>query len=207
VVAQQLAADHLDLPANDVLGVGQQISDRDLGFDPVAGAVHVPLRETGEVEDGLPQCLGRDRAGIDAHPAHHVAPLGHAHTLTELGGRDRSLLATGPGSDHQQVVVVPTTVLLPIRTDRVGRLHRSSFVPRRHTRQTGTLTAHDVASTPVSGGHRPTRSQGYLVVAPAAVTVTPPAVVVTVVVLVVMVVAAITVVVAITAKQATAEDV
>ena len=111
VVAQQLVADHLDLPADHVRGPGQQVGDGDLGLDPVAGAVHVALGEPGQVEHGLAQRLGRDGAGVDAHPAHHVAPLGHAHPLAQLGRGDRGLLPARTGADHQQVVVVHQTVL------------------------------------------------------------------------------------------------
>ena len=106
VVAQQLVADHLDLPADHVRGAGQQVGDGDLGLDPVAGAVHVALGEPGQVEHGLAQRLGRDGAGVDADPAHHVAPLGHAHPLAQLGRGDGGLLPARAGADHQQVVVV-----------------------------------------------------------------------------------------------------
>ncbi|MCO5546658.1 hypothetical protein L7F22_000092 [Adiantum nelumboides] len=106
VVAHQLVAHHLDLTADHVLGARQQVSYGDLGLDPVAGPVHLPLGEPGQVEDGLAQGLRRDRAGVDADPAHHVAAVGHRHPLPELRRRDRGLLPTRPGADHHQVVVV-----------------------------------------------------------------------------------------------------
>ena len=43
VVTEQLGAHHLDLPAHHVLGAGHEVADRDLGLDPVAGAVELTL--------------------------------------------------------------------------------------------------------------------------------------------------------------------
>jgi hypothetical protein len=111
VVAQELVADHLDLAADHMLCARQQVLDRDLALDAIAHAVQVPLGEPGEVEDCLAQRLGRDRAGVDADAAHHVAPLGDGHAFAQLGCGDRCLLAAGPGADHQQVVVIHGTVL------------------------------------------------------------------------------------------------
>ncbi len=108
MVAQQLAPDHLDLATHDMLGAGQQVGNCDLGLDPVAGAVNLPLGETGEVEDSFPQRLGWDRPAVDADPAHHVASLGQAHPLPSLAA---AMAAFWPRAEHQQVVVVHTTVL------------------------------------------------------------------------------------------------
>ena len=106
VVAQQLVADHLHLAPDDVRGAGQQVVDGDVGLDPVAGAVHVALREAGQVQHGLAQRLRRDRAGVDADAAHHVAPLDDRDPLAQLGGGDGGLLPARSRADHQQVVVV-----------------------------------------------------------------------------------------------------
>ena len=75
VVAGQLAADDVDLPADHVLGAGGQVGDGDVVLDPVALAVQLALAEAGEVEHRLAQGLGRDGAGVDADPADHVAAL------------------------------------------------------------------------------------------------------------------------------------
>src|SRR5690606_13718090 len=109
VVAQQLVADHLDLAPDHVLGARQQVGDRDVALDPVARAVQVALGEPGEVEDRLPQRLGRDRAGVDADAAHHAPAFRHADALAQLRGRDRGLLPARAGSDDEQVVVVHAT--------------------------------------------------------------------------------------------------
>src|SRR5262249_4063525 len=58
------------------------------------------------VDDGLAQGLGRDRAGVDADAADHVAAIDQGDPLAQLGGLDRRLLAGGPGTDHHEVVVV-----------------------------------------------------------------------------------------------------
>jgi hypothetical protein len=93
VVAQQLVADDLHLAPDDVRGAGQQVADRDVGLDPVTGAVHVALREPGQVQHGLAERFRRDRAGVDTDPAHHVAPLGDRHPLAQLRSGDGGLLA------------------------------------------------------------------------------------------------------------------
>ena len=72
-VAGQLAAHHVVLPADHVLGPGGQVGDGDLVLDPVALPVHLPLVQAGQVQHRLPERLGRDRAGVQAHPAEHVA--------------------------------------------------------------------------------------------------------------------------------------
>ncbi len=102
---------------------GQQVGDRDLGLDPVAGAVHVALGEAGQVEHRLAQRLRRDRAGVDADPAHHGVPLGHGDPLAQLRRRDRGLLPARSRADHQQVVVVPMQV------PTVGSTGTRSFRP------------------------------------------------------------------------------
>ena len=88
-VAGQLAADHVDLPADDVLGAGGQVGDGDLVLDPVALPVHLPLVQAGQVQDRLAQGLGRDRAGVEAHAADHVLALDDRH-LPARASRRRS---------------------------------------------------------------------------------------------------------------------
>ena len=107
VVAQQLAADHLDLAADHVLRTRCQVGDRDVVLDPVAGAVELALGMPGEVEDRLAQRLGRDRAGVDADAADHVATIDDADAAPELRGGYRRPLAARTAADDQQVVVVP----------------------------------------------------------------------------------------------------
>ena len=62
----------LGLATDDVLQPGEQIGDRDLLLDPVARPVQVALLHPGQVEDGLAQGLGGDRAGVDADAADHA---------------------------------------------------------------------------------------------------------------------------------------
>ena len=74
-VAAELAADDVVLPADDVVRPGRQVTDGDLVLEPVALPVHLPLVKPGEVQHRLAQCLGRDRAGVEANAAEHVRPL------------------------------------------------------------------------------------------------------------------------------------
>ena len=103
-VAHQLAADHVDFLADDVLGAGQQVGGGDLLLDAVAGAVELTLAHAGEVDDRLAQRLGRDGPGVDADAAEHPAPLDDRHRLAELGRRDGGLLTAGTRTDDDEVV-------------------------------------------------------------------------------------------------------
>ena len=105
-VTGELAAHHVDLPADHVLGAGGQVGDGDLVLDPVGLPVHLALIYAGEVEHRLPERLGRDRAGVQAHPADHVRPLHHGDLALQLGRGDRRLLPARPGPDHQQFTLV-----------------------------------------------------------------------------------------------------
>jgi len=105
-VAGQLAAHHVHLTADHVGGPGGQVGDGDLVLDPVALPVHLPLVQTGQVEDRLAQGLGRDRARVQAHTADHVLALDDRHPPLELRRSDGRLLATRPRADHQHVEVV-----------------------------------------------------------------------------------------------------
>src|SRR5690606_26118126 len=105
VVAGELAADHVHLPADHVLRPDGQVGDGDLVLDAIALPVHLPLVETGQVEHGLTQGLGRDRAGVDAHTADHVAPFDDGDPLLQLRGRDGRLLPSGPGTYDNHIEV------------------------------------------------------------------------------------------------------
>ena len=104
-VAHQLAAHHLDLFADDVLGAGQQVSRGDLLLHPVTRAVHLALVEPGQVHHGLAQRLGWNGAGVDADAAQHVAAFDHRDGLSQLGCSDRSFLATRARTDDDEVVL------------------------------------------------------------------------------------------------------
>ena len=95
-VAVELAADDLGLAADDVRRTGQQVLDGDVLLDPVVLAVEVAHVHAGQVEDGLAQGLGRDRAGVDADAADHVAALDDRRALAQLGRGDGRLLPPGP---------------------------------------------------------------------------------------------------------------
>ena len=105
-VAGELAAHHVGLPADHVPGAVGQVGDGDLVLDPVALPVHLPLVQAGQVEHRLAHGLGRDRAGVQAHPADHVGLLHDRYPAIQLGGRDRRFLPAGPRTDDNQVVIV-----------------------------------------------------------------------------------------------------
>ena len=103
-VAHQLVARHVDLMADDVLGPELQILHGDVLFDGVGRAIQAAQSIAGEVQDGFPQGLARDRARVDAHPADHRFALDHRHAPVELGRLDGCALAGWARADHQHVV-------------------------------------------------------------------------------------------------------
>src|SRR5271157_4966069 len=107
-VTGELAAHHVHLAADHVGGPGGQVGDGDLVLDPVALAVHLALVQAGQVEDRLAQGLGRDRARVQAHTAHHVLALDDRHPPLELRRGNGCLLAARPRAEYQHVEVVHT---------------------------------------------------------------------------------------------------
>ena len=105
VVARQLVAHHVDLALDDGLRAPEEVLDRDVVLHLVALPVQLLLGHAGQVDHGLAQRLGRQRAGVGAHPADHVPPLDDGDALAELRGLDRGLLSGRAGTDHQQVEV------------------------------------------------------------------------------------------------------
>jgi hypothetical protein len=87
-VAGELAADDVDLAADDVLGPGGQVGHRDVLLEAVALPVQLALVEPGQVQHRLAQRLRRNGAGVDAHPADHVPPLHQRDPPAQLGRRD-----------------------------------------------------------------------------------------------------------------------
>jgi hypothetical protein len=105
-VAGELAAHHVVLPADHMGDPRGQVGDGDVVLDPVRLAVDLALPRPGQVENRLAQRLGRDRARVDAHPAHHLGALYQGHAPVQLRGRDGRPLPAGPGADYKQVVVI-----------------------------------------------------------------------------------------------------
>jgi hypothetical protein len=105
-VALELVPGNVDLVAHHRVGAEQQVHHRDVAFYRVGRAIDGPLAETRQVQRRLAQRLGRDGAGVDAHPADHRLALGYGDPLAQLGGLDGGALAGGSGAEHQQVVIV-----------------------------------------------------------------------------------------------------
>jgi hypothetical protein len=74
-VAAELVADDVALPADHVGGPAGQVGHRDFVLDPVRLTVDLPLVDAGEIENGLPERLGRDRSRLDADSADHGRAL------------------------------------------------------------------------------------------------------------------------------------
>ena len=71
-----------------VKGLGKAMAEvgaADVLLDPVRAAVEPALAPAGEIERGLAQGLGRDRAGVNRDAADALAAFDHQHRLAELG--------------------------------------------------------------------------------------------------------------------------
>ena len=69
VVAVEVAADQIELVADDLLADEDEVGDGDVLLDAIALAEQPAVAGAGEVQDGLAQGLGGDRAGVDRRAA------------------------------------------------------------------------------------------------------------------------------------------
>src|SRR5690242_1419865 len=96
----------LNFALDDPLHAMGEIACRNAVADDVVFSVDRALPEAGEVQNRFAQRLARNGAGVDAHAARHLPPIDDRDTLTELGSRDRSLLARRPATYDDEVVIV-----------------------------------------------------------------------------------------------------
>src|SRR5262249_26992955 len=94
-----LPLDHGTEPTHDLLEAG-------LPVDGERHPVQLTTLEAGHVERGLPQCLGRERSGVDGRASNGWRALDEGHALPEVRGLDRALLTGRAGSDHDEVELV-----------------------------------------------------------------------------------------------------
>ena len=120
MVSLQLVADDVDLASDDAVRPLAEVLHRDVGLDPVALAVHLPLAHAGQVDDCFSERLGRDRSGVHAHAADHGAALDHGHCSSELRRLDSRALTGRAGPDHDEVDVVAHPESLPVFPVNVG---------------------------------------------------------------------------------------
>jgi hypothetical protein len=106
VVAEQLVADDAPLALDDLTGAHGEVVDLDLVLEPVVLAVDPALGKPGQVDDGLPDRLGRNGARVDRDAAEVPAALDERDALVHLRRLDGRLLARGARPDDEEVDVV-----------------------------------------------------------------------------------------------------
>jgi hypothetical protein len=106
VVSRELRADDVDVALDHVLRAVEDVVRGDVLLDAIALAVDAALAHAGQVDDGLAQRLRRDRARVRADAADHLAPVDVRDAPAQLRGLNRRLLPAGPGTDHDEVVVI-----------------------------------------------------------------------------------------------------
>ena len=80
------------------------------GIAPVPAVQLVALGEAGQVEHRLAQGLRRDRPGVQADAADHLALLADPDPAPQLGALDRGALAGGAGPDDEEVEAHHATI-------------------------------------------------------------------------------------------------
>lgn len=104
-VALQLSANDLVFTLHHRAQAAREIRHVDLILQAVLAAVERALIETGEIQDGFPECLAGDRTRPELHAAERLALFDHQHALAELGGSNRGTLSVRAAADHDEVVV------------------------------------------------------------------------------------------------------
>ena len=103
VIAVEVAADQLELVADDLLADEDQVGDRDVLLDPIALAEQPAIAGPGQVQDGLAEGLGWDRARVDRRAAQHGTLLDDDRLLAELRRLNRGLLTGRTRADHRAI--------------------------------------------------------------------------------------------------------
>jgi hypothetical protein len=83
-----------------------EVGDRDVRLHVVLHAIESTLAETGKVERGFAQRLGRNGARVDRGATGFGGALHDAHALAEIRGLRGALLAGRAGANDEQVVVI-----------------------------------------------------------------------------------------------------
>jgi hypothetical protein len=105
LVAGELVFEHLDLVVERDVEPRPEIAGRQVLLDPVGAAVKPPLAPAGQVQRGLPQCLGRNGAGVNRNPAHPVAAFHDQNLLAEFRGLNGRPPPRRAAADNDEVVM------------------------------------------------------------------------------------------------------
>jgi len=96
-----------DVQPRPEIGCGQVL------LHAVGAAVEAALPPSGEVQDGLTQGLGRDRAGVNRDTAHPAASFHHQDVASEFRRLNCSAAPRRPAADHDQIVVFHLPLITP----------------------------------------------------------------------------------------------
>jgi hypothetical protein len=110
---QEFDACAVDLAAHEALVRSQhrfeplhQAGDLEIAIEFGFRESRRALLETRQIKGALTQCLGRNRAAVNALPAGRGITVDQQHGMPGSGGFQRGLVPCRPGSDNQQVVDV-----------------------------------------------------------------------------------------------------
>src|SRR5262249_27422404 len=102
-IARHVAADNVDLRADDVLAAVNEVVDGDVLLNGVAFAVDAPMPDAGEVNHCFTERLAWDGPRMDAHSTRRGALFDERDLLAEFGRLDRSLLSSGPRAQDDHI--------------------------------------------------------------------------------------------------------
>ena len=103
-VAPQLRADYVRLARNDARDARSEVLNRDISLASIGASIEGSDGNSSQLKNGLTDALAGNRAGVDAHAAHHERAVHHRHALAQLRGADRALLARRATADDNQIV-------------------------------------------------------------------------------------------------------
>src|SRR5206468_8119561 len=89
---------------DDVLAVHERLHGELALHRDIHGVAIAALVEAGEVQRGLAQGLGWNRAGVHARAAEHRLALDERHALAEVRRLRRALFTCRTGADDDEVV-------------------------------------------------------------------------------------------------------
>lgn len=104
-IARELALDNVNFRLDDVGGAKAEIGHGDVFLHMVVGTIDTLIFVSGKVKDGFANGFAGDGAGVNGTATDDFEALDESGAFAELGGLDGGALASGTGTDDDEVVL------------------------------------------------------------------------------------------------------